>query len=130
MLEFLVVGVGGFLGSCLRYGITKLMNDWRVSFPLGTLLSNIVAGFLIGFIIGIEQQAAAISARTKLFLTTGLLGGLSTFSAFSLETVNLFRSGKYLPAGGNILLNLGLSLTAVILGMALARALARSLPFR
>jgi CrcB protein len=125
MLEFIVVGAGGFLGSCLRYGITKLMEHWAVSLPFGTLLSNVLAGFFIGFIIGLEQQAAAIPARAKLFLTTGLLGGLSTFSAFSLETVSLFQSKEYLLAGGNILLNLGLSLAGVLLGMALATLLVR-----
>lgn len=116
MLEFIIVGAGGFLGCCLRYGITKWAGGWSISFPLGTLLSNVIAGFLIGFIVGIEQTAA-IPTKTKLFLATGLLGGLSTFSAFSLETVNLLRSENYLLAGGNILLNLGLSLAGVALGM-------------
>lgn len=130
MLEFVIVGIGGFLGSCLRFAITKLAGGWSVPFPLGTLLSNGIAGFFIGLVIGIEQQSMAVPARTKLFLTTGLLGGLSTFSAFSLETVNLFRSEKYLLAGGNVVLNLGVSLVGVVLGMALAKTLIRALAGR
>lgn len=125
MWEFIIVGAGGFLGCCLRYGIAKLTACWPVPFPPGTLLSNVIAGFFIGLIIGLENQAVALPARTKLFLTTGLLGGLSTFSAFSLETVSLFRSGEYLPAAGNIVLNCGLSLAGVMLGMTAAKALTK-----
>lgn len=121
MIEFIVVGAGGFLGSCLRFAITRLTQYMGLNFPLGTLLSNVIAGLFIGFIIGLEQQSAAIPPKAKLFLTTGLMGGLSTFSAFSLETVNLFSNGKHLIAASNILLNLGLSLLCVVLGMSLAK---------
>ena len=115
------VGVGGFIGACFRYLITKQTENLTKSFPLGTLLSNVIAGFFIGFIIGIEQQAISMPQKTKLFLTTGLLGGLSTFSAFSLETVELFKSENYLLAMGNIVLNVGLSLLGVLFGFAAAK---------
>ncbi|MCL2141695.1 MAG: fluoride efflux transporter CrcB [Methanimicrococcus sp.] len=121
MLELLAVGVGGFIGSCFRYLITKQTENLSESFPLGTLLSNVIAGFFIGFIIGLEQESIGILKKTKLFLTTGLLGGLSTFSAFSLETIELFKSENYLLAIGNIVFNLGLSLLGVILGLACAK---------
>ena len=123
MAELLAVGIGGFLGSCLRYGLSKWTGSFFVTFPLGTLLSNVIAGFFIGFIIGLEQQSVRISKNTKLFLSTGLLGGLSTFSTFSIETVELFRSEKYLLSAGNIALNLGLSLFGTILGLIAAKAL-------
>lgn len=123
LIEFLVVGMGGFLGSCMRFGLTKLAAFLQWGFPLGTLLSNVIAGFFIGFIIGLEQQSVTITPRAKLFLTTGLLGGLSTFSTFSMETVNLFSSGKYALGAGNILLNLGLSLLGVVAGAAFAKFL-------
>ena len=125
MVEFLIVGVGGFIGSCARYGLTRITNGFNITFPLGTLLSNVIAGLCIGFIIGLEQQSTLISPRTKLFLTTGLLGGMSTFSTFSLETVSLFQGGKYLLAVGNILLNLILCLLGVVLGMFMAKLVVR-----
>lgn len=123
MMEFIIVGAGGFFGSCLRYGLTRITNTVAGAFPLGTLLSNVIAGILIGFIIGLEEHTDMIAPRIKLFITTGLLGGLSTFSTFSLESVALFKTGKYMLAFGNIFLNLGLSLVGVVLGMLAAKML-------
>lgn len=117
----MMVGIGGAVGSCLRYGTTLATLRLGFLFPLGTLLSNVVAGLAIGFLIGLEMQSLYIPPRAKLFLNTGLLGGLSTFSTFSLETVRLYSEGNYLLAAGNVVLNLGLSLLGVVLGMALAR---------
>ncbi len=121
MIQFIFVGVGGFIGSCLRYFITKLMNNHAIMFPFATLISNVTAGLLIGFIIGLERQSLPISPKVKLFLTTGFLGGLSTFSTFSLETINLFSDGKYFLATGNIMLNLILSLIGVVIGLMVAK---------
>ena len=123
MMEFIVVGIGGFIGSCMRFLLTKLTSHFALQIPFCTLLSNVIAGLFIGFIIGMEQQTGNLSPKTKLFLTTGLLGGLSTFCTFSLETVNLFGDGKYLWAAGNVALNLCLSLFAVVLGMVCAKAI-------
>lgn len=121
MLEFLAVGIGGFIGSCLRFGFTKLLGRWAETFPFATLLSNVIAALMIGFIIGFEQQSCTMNQRTKLFLTTGLLGGLSTFCTFSLETVTFFQNQKYLLALGNIALNVCLSLLGVVIGMFCAK---------
>lgn len=122
MLEFLIVGLGGFFGCCFRFGITKLMPLY-MQFPVATLISNIVAGFLIGFITGLESDVGWITPKTKLFIKTGMLGGLSTFSTFSIETINLFSQGKYIHAAGNILLNVTLSFAGVLIGMLTARIL-------
>ncbi|MFP3155347.1 fluoride efflux transporter CrcB [Lachnospiraceae bacterium ZAX-1] len=121
MLEFIVVGFGGFIGCCARFGLVKLLGRIAHTFPFATLISNIFAGLLIGFIVGVEQQSSTLPQRAKLFLTTGFLGGLSTFSTFSLETVNLFNDNKILLAVGNILLNVGLSLIGVVIGLAIAK---------
>jgi len=120
-MNLLMVGIGGFLGSCSRYLITKWSGSFTASFPLGTLLSNVLAGLLIGFIIGLKQNSVRMSDNTKLFLTTGLLGGLSTFSAFSLETIELFKAGKYFMSIGNIALNVGLSFLGVVIGFIAAK---------
>ena len=117
LLAFIYVGIGGFLGSCLRYLFNIICKDFAAVFPFGTLLSNVVAGLLIGFIIGLDRQTDFISPQMKLFLTTGLLGGLSTFSTFSMETVDLFSDGQYFICSLNILLNLALSLLGVVIGI-------------
>ncbi|MCL2150555.1 MAG: fluoride efflux transporter CrcB [Dehalococcoidia bacterium] len=125
MLHLLAVGIGGFAGSCLRYGLTRWLGGFAI-LPIGTLASNVLAGLLIGFIIGVERQTALMPENIKLFLTVGLLGGLSTFSAFSMETVSLFERGNYFHAVGNILLNVCLSLAFVLAGLQLAKLLVRT----
>jgi len=125
MLEFLIVGLGGFIGCSLRFGTSKLLIPYDVQFPIATLISNVVAGFLIGFITELERNAGWITPRTKLFLATGMMGGLSTFSTFSVETIDLFAESKYSHALGNILLNISLSFIGVMLGMLSAKMLLR-----
>lgn len=124
MYEIIAVGIGGSIGACARFGLTKLLARYP-DFPLGTLFSNIAAGLLIGVIIGAERQFSALPPTTKLFLTTGFLGGLSTFSTFSLETVVLFENGRSMKAVANILLNVGLSLASVCAGLLIARLVRR-----
>ena len=122
-MAMIMVGLGGFLGACGRYSLTKLLDHFAPSFPFGTLFSNILAALLVGFLLGIERQSFSLSPHAKLFLTTGLLGGLSTFSTFSIETVRYFEDGKTLLAAGNVLLNVGLSLLCVLAGLAVAKTL-------
>lgn len=119
-MNFLSVGAGGFLGACLRYFLTKRFEP-LAAFPFGTLFSNILAALLIGLIIGFERRSGAIDPQTKLFLTTGLLGGLSTFSTFSLETVKYLESGELMLAAGNVALNVGLCLLFVFAGLEATR---------
>ena len=125
MLTYLAVGLGGAIGSCLRYGITTLSETHYPGFPFGTLISNVIAGILIGFILELNRDAGFLSKNTKLFLTTGTLGGLSTFSTFSAETVNLFKDGSYFLSFLNVGLNLGLSLLGVLAGTFLARSVVK-----
>lgn len=123
MLDFLVVGIGGFIGCCLRFGITKLMMAFECQLPIATLLSNIIAGFFVGFITGLEANSSLITPKAKLFLTTGMMGGLSTFSTFSMETIRLFSECKYMQAVGNVLLNITLSFAGVVVGIFTAKLL-------
>ena len=125
MLTYIAVGVGGAVGSCLRYAITTLCYQHNEAFPFGTLISNCIAGLLIGFVLGIDRRIKIFSPNARLFLTSGLMGGLSTFSAFSMETIDLFKNGKYLLSSANIMLNLCLGFICVIVGMALADFMAK-----
>lgn len=125
MIEFLIVGIGGFIGCCVRFAFTKIFSPLSLQLPLATLISNVVAGFFIGFITELEKDSTCISPKMKLFLTTGMMGGLSTFSTFSLETIKLFSQSKYIIALGNVLLNVSLSFLGVILGMFTAKIIFR-----
>ena len=120
MLNYLAVGLGGFIGACTRYTISLLVSHLP-SFPFCTLLSNVIAALMIGFIIGVERQTTLLPDQAKLFLTVGLLGGLSTFSAFSMETVVMLERGQYVHALSNVLLNVGLCVILVFAGLALAK---------
>ena len=120
-MGLLAVGVGGFLGASLRYGFNVALVRWAAAFPFATLLSNVLAAIAIGFLIGLEQQRGTLEPHLRLFLMTGVLGGLSTFSTFSLETVSLFQSERYLAAFGNVLLNLAICFAGVVFGAWVAR---------
>ena len=125
MLKLLAVGIGGFIGSCFRYGLALLLSRFPF-LPFGTLASNVIAALAIGFIIGAERQTAMLPENVRLFLTAGLLGGLSTFSTFSMETVNMIENSKYFHAAGNIVLNLCLSIIFVFAGLHLAKLLVKA----
>jgi CrcB protein len=125
MLSLIAVGVGGFLGACARYSFSRLLSRFTF-FPYGTLVSNIIAAFIIGITIGMGRQSMMLPERAKLFLTAGLSGGLSTFSTFSLETVTMMEQGNYVHAIGNILLNISLSIIFVLAGLMIAKILIKT----
>lgn len=117
MQKLILVGAGGFLGACLRYVVT--LNSAKVfgtNFPYGTLIVNVAGGIVIGIIMELSQTTNLITDNMKLLLATGIMGGLTTFSTFSFETVSLFSSGNYMPAILNTGLNVLLSFSGVVLG--------------
>jgi len=121
LFRILVVGIGGFIGASLRYIITNLsIKILGNSFPYGTLFVNILGGFLMGFIMEASISLWPISINMRTFLTTGILGGLTTFSTFSYETISMISNGHYLIGFINVCLNLILSLFGVWLGKFLA----------
>ncbi len=92
---FLAVGGGAALGAWLRWGLGLLMNPWFASVPLGTLAANLIGGALMGAVLALVHTLPTLSAAAKLFLTTGLLGGLTTFSTFSAEGLHLVQRGEW-----------------------------------
>lgn len=121
MQKILIVGIGGFIGASLRYLISKHSATlFGSNFAYGTLIVNIVGGLLIGFIMELSQTTELISPDLRLFLTTGIMGGLTTFSTFSYETIGYFSAGNYMLGGLNASLNLFLSLGAVVVGKSCA----------
>lgn len=117
MQRILYVGVGGFIGAVLRYIISVNSSKlFGTQFPYGTLIVNIAGGILIGIIMELSLTTKFISPDLKLFLTTGFLGGLTTFSTFSYETVTMFANGNYILSVLNAFLNLFLSLLGVVIG--------------
>ncbi|WP_341467268.1 fluoride efflux transporter CrcB [Clostridium chromiireducens] len=118
------VGIGGCIGAITRYLITKQSaNLFNYSIPLGTLIVNVVGGFLIGMINELSMSTDLISPDLKLFLTTGIMGGLTTFSTFSYETISLLSDGRYLAGMSNVLLNVFLSLEGVVLATYLCKVI-------
>lgn len=111
------VGIGGFIGAILRFTLAGWVQKATASiFPFGTLSVNVIGSFLIGFLFLYLQQVN-LSLSYKLLLITGLLGALTTFSTFSLDTVLLMQQGLYIKAFSNVVLNLVCSIGATMLGM-------------
>lgn len=96
MKMFFIVGSGSFLGGGFRYLIQKQLTDSiQSSFPYSTLLINITGCFFLGFLLGISNKYDFLSPETRLFLTTGLCGGFTTFSTFSNDSLMLLRDANY-----------------------------------
>jgi len=116
MKLYLIVAFGSGIGGMLRYYISDFVQKYSSSlFPYGTLAVNIIGSFLIGLILFYLDSIKLISSEMRLFLTVGLCGGLTTFSTFSYETVRLIQDSEYLLAGTNALLNVFVTLLAVLL---------------
>lgn len=103
MLGFIYVGLGGAVGSMLRYAVSLI--PYKQTFPFLTLITNVCGALIIGYIAGIAVRRN-ISPNLILFLKTGLCGGFTTFSTFSLEAYNLFQSGSYACAAFYVVLSL------------------------
>ena len=123
---FLATGYGAFLGACLRYLFGLWFNPVFPTIPLGTLAANLLGGLIMGLVLGAFGQFQALSPEVRLFVTTGFLGGLTTFSTFSGETVTLLLREEYAWALGAIGLHLVGSLGMTLLGFAAAQALLRT----
>ena len=115
----LFVGIGGFLGSVLRYLLSLVPFLNRSIFPFQTLLANVAGAFLIGVIVGITDRCPSVNPQLVLMLKVGLCGGFTTFSTFSNESLSLIQDGKCLTAFAYISLSLALCITGVLIGKTL-----------
>lgn len=122
MERFLLICLGGAIGTGLRYLTSGLAARWLgADFPYGTLIVNIVGSFLIGLIQQIGIASLLIPDATRLFLTVGIMGGLTTYSSFSYETVRLVQMGAWSEAWVNVLVTTALCLGVCFLGIAVGR---------
>ncbi|MCF8183856.1 MAG: fluoride efflux transporter CrcB [Polynucleobacter sp.] len=92
---FLAIGIGAALGAWLRYGLGLWLNPLLPAMPLGTLAANLIGGYLVGAAVMVFHLNAAMSPELKLFLITGFLGALTTFSTFSAEVVAMIQRADY-----------------------------------
>ena len=126
MVMYLAVALGGALGTVGRYFISGVVaNAFGETFPWGTLIINITGSFVIGFFatLAAPDGRLMVSGTTRQFVMVGLCGGYTTFSSFSLQTLNLMRSGEWAPAAGNVIGSVVFCMIGVWLGAISAAAI-------
>lgn len=124
MEKILIIGLGGGIGSVVRYLVSQwTVQRWGGTFPYGTLLVNVVGCLVIGFFMFLITERLIVHPYWRLLISVGFLGGLTTFSSFSYETLRLLQDAEYLLAMANVLTNCIVGFIATWLGIALARSL-------
>ena len=122
MERFLFICLGGAIGTGMRYLTANLAVRWLgVDFPYGTLIVNVVGSFLIGLIQQVGVTSLLIPETTRLFLTVGIMGGLTTYSSFSYETLRLAQIGAWGQAWINVLVTTAVCLGVCFLGIVVGR---------
>ncbi len=121
MKLLLAIGTGSFIGGVFRYLVSQFVQARFFStFPFGTLTVNILGCFLIGLVFGLSERGN-MSQEWRLFLATGVLGGFTTFSAFSNESVGMLRDGQFWYAGAYIGASVVIGLIATIIGIMITK---------
>lgn len=123
MKELFYIFLGGGLGSVLRFLVSKVLNTASFQLPLGTLAVNVIGSLLIGIILGISLKDSIFSNAQVLFLTVGLCGGFTTFSAFALENLTFLKNGDYLSFVLYTLASIILGILAVFFGFWIAKTI-------
>ena len=117
MNAVLAISVGAGLGALLRWQLGLRLNELFPTLPPGTLVANIVGGYVIGRVVAFFANANEIAPEWRLFIITGFCGGLTTFSTFSAEVVTLLQQGRYGWASASVALHVSCSLIATIAGL-------------
>ncbi|HEV8593237.1 MAG TPA: fluoride efflux transporter CrcB [Pyrinomonadaceae bacterium] len=116
--NILLVGLGGFIGSILRYFVSVLAaTQISSAFPFGTIIVNVAGCFLIGVIFALSEKGNVLTPEWRVFLTTGFCGGFTTFSTFSYESMRLLQDGQFLFLALNLTLSVAVGFAATYLGM-------------
>lgn len=123
-LSWLAVGLGAALGAWLRWGLTVFLGGLHSHIQVGTLAANLIGGYLIGLALGFFEAATGLSPAWRLFLITGFLGGLTTFSSFSGESMVLLQRGHVGWALAHSAVHLLGSIACCFAGFATWRAIA------
>lgn len=121
MNSFIFIAIGGALGAIARYGVTQMVQSrFFFGFPIATFVVNLLGCFVIGIVFSLAEKHH-IGDGTRLFLATGICGGFTTFSAFSLETMLMLNDSRFLMAFFYVLGSVLISLLSVMAGMYLAK---------
>ena len=121
LVQFAAVAAGAAIGAWLRWGLGAWLNPRFPTLPLGTLSANLVGGLAMGIVMEVATRHALLSPEARLFVTTGFLGGLTTFSTFSAEAATLVTRGEWLWAVGLIASHVIGSILLTLAGLWLAR---------
>ena len=123
-MGYLIVFIGGGIGAALRHGVNLAgMRLAGVTFPYATLFANVTGSLVMGLLAGYFAFKGGTSQNLRLFLTTGILGGYTTFSAFSLDAVLLYERGEIGAAATYVVSSVALAILGLVVGLALARQL-------
>ena len=124
-MQYLSVFFGGGLGAVCRFFLSSLINQKSgIIFPVGTLSVNVTGSFIMGFLFYLFQNVT-FSVESRVFLSVGFLGGFTTFSSFSIETINLLRDGEYRLFLYNLVFSNLLCLLSSFSGLAIAKIVTR-----
>ena len=125
VLQFAAVGIGAALGAWLRWCLSMWLNPRLPMFPLGTLASNLIGGYLVGIAVAFFALRSDLPVEWRLFVITGFLGGLTTFSTYSAEVTDLLMRGAYVTASALALTHVAASIVLTIAGFATFQFLTR-----
>lgn len=118
-MSFVLIFIGGGLGSLCRYALAVWLSEWDYYFPTGTFTANLVSCLFLGFLLGLQLKNP-MPDLYRVFLFTGFCGGFSTFSTFSSETFFLLEEGQYYQAMGYVALSLITGIGSIFLGIRMA----------
>lgn len=123
-MNYLIVGIGGFLGAISRYGIALWIGQkWGRSFPLGTFVINVSGSFFIGLLMYLFTERFMVNPQWRLLLVVGFLGAYTTFSTFEYETGMLVKDGEWLIASMNVIFSVFAGFVALKIGELIAKSI-------